>query len=325
MLLGPVNEVMNILITGASGLVGSRIAQRLNQIGHKIRLASREPEKISYMDCEIVKSNWQDEESLYRACKGVDAVIHAAGMNASDCAANPVSALEINGLGTAKLGSAALKAGVSQIIYFSTAHVYGNPLVGIISEETCPSNYHPYASSHLAGEYALGRFAQNNAMKIVILRMSNAFGPPVQPNTNCWSLLVNNLCRQYTETGQLVLYSSGHQWRDFIALSTVCSVITDLLRSESKYAECVLLNLGGISMPVIDMAEKIRMRVAFKCGRLPPLIRPEIQSMLEDFKLIFKHDKIKNFIESSNIEMDGEIDSLLEFCAKNFNQSRSIQ
>jgi UDP-glucose 4-epimerase len=316
---------MNILITGASGLVGSRIAWRLNQIGHKLRLASREPEKISYMDCEIVNSNWQDEESLYRACKGVDVVVHAAGMNAADCAADPVAAFEINGLGTARLGSAALRAGVSKLIYFSTAHVYANPLIGIISEDTCPSNFHPYASSHLAGEYGLRPFAKIESMNVVILRMSNAFGAPLRSDTNCWSLLVNDLCRQYAEKGRLVLSTSGQQWRDFIPLSAVSSVIVDLLSSEPEHAASVVLNLGGISMPVIDMVENIRLRIATKYGQLPPLTRPANHSKREAIELKFKHDKIMNFVSSLNFKIEDEIDALLEYCTKCFNKKRSMQ
>ena len=104
-------------------------------------------------------------------------MIHAAGMNAQDCAENPVGALGFNGVSTARLVQASIRAGVSKFIYFSTAHVYCSPLTGEIDVTSCPRNLHPYASTHLAGEYALMSAAQgDNGLTGIILRLSNVIG-----------------------------------------------------------------------------------------------------------------------------------------------------
>ena len=79
---------------------------------------------------EVVKLIWDDKDALTEACRNVDTVIHAAGMNAQDCTKDPVAALEFNGVATARLVEATCKAGVNQLIYLSTAHVYSNPLQG---------------------------------------------------------------------------------------------------------------------------------------------------------------------------------------------------
>ena len=86
-------------------------------------------------------------------------------MNSQDCANDPVAALEFNGVATTRLVSAALSSGVKKFIYLSTAHIYSSPLVGKISEETYPKNFHPYATSHLAGEMAVLKAYKKKKLK----------------------------------------------------------------------------------------------------------------------------------------------------------------
>ena len=73
-------------------------------------------------------------------------------MNAQNCVTDPVAALEVNAVATARLLQAAIRQGAKRFIYLSTAHVYGSSLSGVITEETCPASLCPYAASHRAGE-----------------------------------------------------------------------------------------------------------------------------------------------------------------------------
>src|SRR3546814_17036700 len=93
-------------------------------------------------------------------------------MNAQNCAANPVEALEFNGVATARLVQAAARVGIRRFIYLSTAHVYCAPLTGTITEDTCPRNLHPYATSHLAGENAVLSAVQAGEISGMVLRLS---------------------------------------------------------------------------------------------------------------------------------------------------------
>ena len=83
----------------------------------------------------------------------------------------PISALNFNAVCTARLVSASLQANVQRFIYLSTAHIYGNPLQGLITEETLPTNYHPYATSKLAGEKVVLHSASLGTMKTIVLRL----------------------------------------------------------------------------------------------------------------------------------------------------------
>lgn len=314
---------MRILITGGFGFVGGRLGQYLHNAGHQVvlgsRAASSPPDWLP--QAKVVYTDWNNGCTLEQICNGVDVVIHAAGMNAQDCVANPIAALECNGLATARIVDAASRAGVKRFIYLSTAHVYASPLVGVVTEENCPRNLHPYAASHLAGENALMGFSQRGQIEGVVLRLSNAFGAPVHKDVNCWQLLVNDLCRQAIETQKMVLHSSGLQQRDFVAMTGVCHVIECLSSRDFDSAALGVVNLGsGVSQSVFEMVQLVRQRCEVVLGFAPQIQRPVGSTDKKYEALEFRTDKLAvmglEVVVDSNIEIDG----LLTFCHASFNK-----
>jgi len=243
-------------------------------------------------------------------------VIQAAGMNAKECAADPVAALEFNGLATARLVAAAYRSGVKKFIYLSTAHVYASPLVGTITEETCPRNLHPYATSHLAGEHAVLSASQRGQIQGVVLRLSNAFGAPMHKDVNCWMLLMNDLCRQAVQTGRLVLQTNGLQQRDFIGMTKVCRVAEHFSVGHSESKPTGVFNVGaGMSQSVIEMAQLIQQRCVHVLG-LKPLLQCVEEGVNEQHPtLTYRPDNLAALgINSNGLDNTAEIDSLLRFC-----------
>lgn len=312
---------MRILITGGFGFVGGRIAKHLHESGHDVVLGTRQDVKIPEWlpEAKAVQTYWQDTSDLERVCQGVDVVIHAAGMNAQDCAADPVAALDFNGVATARLVASAIKANVKQFIYLSTAHIYASPLAGIITEETCPRNLHPYATSHLAGEFAVRYASQKGEIKGQVLRLSNAFGAPMHKEANCWTLLFNDLCRQAVTTRRLVLLSSGIQQRDFVTIEQVCRVMNWLLRRDYRTLSATIFNVGsGASQTVFEVAQSIQARCKEVLGFEPELNRPAVVGNEFHKPLCFKCENLKKtgfYISQTSV---AEIDRSLIFCAKNF-------
>ena len=312
---------MRILITGGLGYIGGRLAHHLQSGGHEIILGTRTPDKVPIWlpGAEVVKTVWTDDAALESICRTVDAIVHASGMNALDCAADPVSALEINGLGTARLVRAAAMVGIKRFIYLSTAHVYGAPLAGDIHEGSCPRNMHPYATSHLAGEAAVLNAGHQRRMSTLVLRLSNAFGAPVDEAANCWMLLVNDLCRQAVTSGELKLQTSGSQQRDFIPVTEVCKVINNLLVDTGVPAPFDVLNLGaGVSMSVRQMAERIKLQCKSSLGFEPKLVCPEPQMHELAERLAYRIDRLRQLHISVNPDPGNEINELLQFCRVRF-------
>jgi nucleoside-diphosphate-sugar epimerase len=120
---------MKIFLTGASGFVGSHLAQSLLAADHEIVCHFRAPQDINIepqSNLAVWLGNLNDVEALSRRLQGVDAVIHCA---AEMKLWNSEKALhEINVLMTKNILASARQAGVKQFIYMSDASVVKDPL-----------------------------------------------------------------------------------------------------------------------------------------------------------------------------------------------------
>ena len=309
---------MRILITGGFGFVGARLAAHLATRRHQIILGTRKSMKAPNWlpDADVEAINWENSSELKTICQKVDIVIHSAGMNAQDCLDSPVDALAFNGVSTARLVSAAREAGVSKFIYISTAHVYASPLVGNFTEESCPTNLHPYATSHLAGEYSVLNVNSRQDLVGIVLRLSNTFGEPMHNNINCWNLVVNDLCKQAVEKGKMIIKNSVFQQRDFIGLDSVCNVVEYMVVNNFENYNNNIYNVGtGKSKSIFQMAELIQQRCDNILGYKPGIEYKKEINNKKIFELNYNINKIRSIgINVENFNKITEIDKLLQFC-----------
>jgi UDP-glucose 4-epimerase len=310
------------LISGGFGYLGGRLAQFLaSHENYEILLGTRRQTQPPFWlpQAKVVQTCWGSPQSLQEICYGVDCIVHLAGMNAQDCAADPDAAMKINAVATAHLVQAAFRQKVKRFIYISTIHVYGSPLAGVITEETKPTSAHPYALSHQAGEDVVLASHQSGEIEGIVIRLSNAYGAPVDKDANCWVLLVNDLCRQAATSGRLVLRSAGLQKRDFIPLHDVVRAIDHFMESPfDKFCDGIF-NLGGeATYRIIDLAELIAERCEAVLGFRPEIERPDSVPSESSPELNYQIDKLKETGFSLNGNIKSEIDATLEFCHKNF-------
>ena len=189
---------MRVFITGGRGYVGGRLTEHLVKNGYEVFVGTRRKvgqDRLFY-GAQLIQTNLFDDNFLSRIDKKFDGIVHCAAMNAIECSTDPLEAIKVNGLGTAHLVRSAKKHGVKKFIHLSTTHVYSDDPEGMIDEDTPAQNLHPYASSHLAGEFQTLYGGLDGRMETIVLRLSNGVGAPIQQNIDCWSLVVNDFCRQ---------------------------------------------------------------------------------------------------------------------------------
>jgi UDP-glucose 4-epimerase len=254
-------------------------------------------------------------DGFARACEGVTSILHLAGLNEIESLANPELATLVNTIGTLRLLSAAEAAGVTRFLFLSTAHVYGVPLVGTFGESTLPRPIHPYAiSKRSAEDYVLAAHDQG-ALAGIVVRLSNAFGWPADPDIRRWTLIVNDLCRQAVVNRKLVLRSSGLQRRDFVTITDVCRAVEHLLTQPRERLGDGLFNLGGENpLRIIDMAKLIAGRCATVLGFCPEIERREAALDEEPHELQYRIDKLKATGFCLNGDIGAEIDATLRMC-----------
>ena len=143
---------MNILVTGATGKVGSRLSKRLAQRGDHVRALVRDltrAEELRAEGIELVKGDLLDADSLTTAVRGVDAVVHCAAFFRG---ATPEQAHATNDLGTQHLAQAASKAHVRRFLFISTCLVYGSNGGRLAREDDPCAPTAAYPASKLAAE-----------------------------------------------------------------------------------------------------------------------------------------------------------------------------
>ncbi len=164
---------MNILVTGATGKVGSRLARRLAQRGDHVRALVRDRARgadLIAAGVELHDGDLLDPSSLAAAVRGVDAVVHCAAFFRG---ATAEQAHAVNDLGTQHLARAAAAAAVRRFVFTSTGLVYG-PKGGQLAAEDDPcAPTAAYPVSKLAAERFLLAL---DGLDVRVLRLPFVYG-----------------------------------------------------------------------------------------------------------------------------------------------------
>jgi nucleoside-diphosphate-sugar epimerase len=174
------------LITGASGFIGGRLAQRLAGEDAVVRCLVRptsDTSALQALGAELVVGDLTDPAALGAAVDGCRYVFHCAAL-VSDWAA-PREIARVNVTGTRELLTAARDAGVARLIHLSSTDVYGYPGDREVDESRTPSRFRNwYAQTKLAAELEVRRVADASgpatnasSMETVILRPATVYGP----------------------------------------------------------------------------------------------------------------------------------------------------
>lgn len=164
---------MKILVTGATGKVGSRLGKRLALRGDHVRALVRDPARaadLSTAGVELVPGDLLAADSLAAAVRGVDAVVHCAAFFRG---ATPEQAHAVNDLGTRHLADAARSAGVRRFIFTSTGLVYGPHGGRTVREDDACAPIDAYPVSKLAAEGFLLGLAD---LDVRVLRLPFVYG-----------------------------------------------------------------------------------------------------------------------------------------------------
>jgi nucleoside-diphosphate-sugar epimerase len=165
---------MNILVTGSTGKVGSRLVRHLQlRPGDRVRALVRDPARATSLQQDgiaIVQGDLLDATSLAAAVRGVDVVVHCAAFFRG---ATPEQAHETNDVGTRHLFEAARTAGVPRFIFTSTGLVYGARNGQTVDEDATCEPTAAYPVSKLAAERFL--LAQDG-IDVRVLRLPFVYG-----------------------------------------------------------------------------------------------------------------------------------------------------
>jgi UDP-glucose 4-epimerase len=247
---------MKLLVTGAAGFVGARVATKLLEAGHEVtafdNLSVGRREAVPG-GVKLVVGDLRDAAAVRAAVAGHDAVVHlAAQALVPESVADPQKAFDINLVGGQNLLEAMRAHGVKRLVHSSTAAVYGNPVRVPIAEDDLKLPINPYGATKLAFEALLHSYHSAYGFDIVMFRYFNPYGPTEahDPETHA----VPNFISATLAGKPIPLYWTGDQTRDFFFVDDIARAHAMGLTLEGFH----VYNLGsGHATKVRDVVELI--------------------------------------------------------------------
>ena len=274
---------MNILLCGGAGYIGSHTAIELDKAGHSVVVVDNrvnsKPEslrrvgKIIGKEIPFYEADVRDAEALDKIFKEnkIDAVIHFAGLKAvGESVEKPLEYYHNNMTGTFVLMDVMRKNGVKNIIFSSSATVYGDPAIIPITEE-CPKGQctNPYGQTKSMLEQVMIDVQKADPeWNVVLLRYFNPIGAhqsgTIGENPNG---IPNNLMPYITQTAvgkrkELGVFGNDYDTpdgtgvRDYIHVCDLASGHVAALKAIDRKCGLAIYNLGtGHGYSVLDVVK----------------------------------------------------------------------
>ncbi len=257
---------MKILISGGAGFIGSHLARRLADQGHRIRiiddLSTGRLENLADLDPEqclleqttvaeaLVDDAWlADYDRVYHlaAAVGVDLIVR-----------QPVHTIETNVVQTAALLDAAARHGVPTLVA-SSSEVYGKSSAVPFNEDddvvygSTRFSRWSYAMTKALDEYLAMAHAREHSLPAVAVRLFNTVGPG---QVGQYGMVLPRFIERAVRQRPIQVYGDGRQTRCFCHVSDVVDAMPRLLDEPSCHG--VVYNLGcDEEVSINDLARRV--------------------------------------------------------------------
>jgi len=259
--------MIDYLITGGAGFIGSNIAEHLTKTGKSVRvldnfssgkranlrfpgraLAPRAPQAAgdsrtarravptNDSAIEILEGDLSNPADVKRAVTDVRYVIHMGAMpSVPRSVEEPAATNAVNITGTLNVLIAARDAGVKRVVFSSSSSVYGESPTLPKREDMIPSPLSPYAVHKITGEYYCRCFYQLFGLETVSLRYFNVFGPRQNP-ASAYAAVIPRFITAILKDQPPTIFGDGQQTRDFSHVENV--IAANLAACEAGKAAC---------------------------------------------------------------------------------------
>jgi len=251
-----------IVVTGASGFIGSHLVEHLVTRGARVRALihynSRGDrgllevlDEVILGEVEIVMGDLQDQEAVRLALKGCEIIFHLGALVAIPYSyLHPLNVVQTNVLGTTHVLNAALAHGIERLIHTSTSEAYGTAQYQPIDEKHPLVAQSPYAASKIAADKLAESYHLSFGLPVATLRPFNTYGPRQSARAVIPTIIAQALSQDVIRLG------ATFPQRDF-------TYVSDTVDGFLRIAECdqavgQVVNLGcGQAVPISDIVAQV--------------------------------------------------------------------
>ena len=270
---------MTVLVTGGAGYVGSHMVLELLDAGERVVVLDNLSAGFPWAVAEgvpLIVGDTGDQTLVARLIRehGVEAIIHfAASVVVPDLVRDPLDYYRNNTVNSRALIDCALKNGIRQFIFSSTAAVYGDPVKIPAKEDSPTQPTSPYGWSKLMTEIMLRDAAHAHDLSYLVLRYFNVAGGDPRRRTGQSSKAATHLIKVAVEAAvglrpKLQIFGTDYPTpdgtciRDYIHVSDLARAHSDALRHLRSGGPSLTLNCGyGHGFSVLEVIETVK-RVA---------------------------------------------------------------
>jgi len=276
---------LKFFITGGAGFIGRHLVAKLLHDKHEITIfdnfSSSSKNDITHLledGVGLVTGDILDYDLLLKSMPNYDFVIHlAAQTSVSQSVANPKTTADIIVDGTVNVLKSCVKTNVKNIIFSSSAAVYGNSINTLLAENAQLSPLSSYGASKLVAEYNLLAFSKLFGLNCISLRLFNVYGNGQSSEAG----VIRKFLKNISEDAPIEIFGDGVQSRDFVHVSDVIQAFYCAIRNiETKRGE--VYNIGsGTATSINELASLL---ISSKGKDLQVIHKPALEGEIKDSK-----------------------------------------
>tara|TARA_A100001015_G_scaffold310654_1_gene412462 strand:+ start:908 stop:1888 length:981 start_codon:yes stop_codon:yes gene_type:complete len=319
----------NILITGATGFIGSHLAEFMIEKGYNVKAFDRYNINNSWgwlehskyrNDIEIILGDIRDYDSISKATKNCSAVFHLAALIGIPYSyISPIAYLKTNVEGTYNVLESAKNQNIEQVLITSTSETYGTAQYVPIDENHPLVGQSPYSASKIAADQLAISYHRSFDLPVKIVRPFNTYGPRQSARA-----IIPTIISQCLSDKKEINLGNLHPTRDLTFVKDTCNGFMEIYNQNKFIGQPVNIGMNN-EISIKDLVDKIKKIIDQDVKILPDAkrLRPEKS---EVDRLVCNNSKLKDYSEwKPKYDLDKGLKETIEWFKDNKQLYKSDQ